>query len=336
MDEYVSRNYQRFFEIRLLHHYWLDEGQTVFDLIPEQGKREARLLNYDVRPLLTLTPTATTEQVLKGLGGVYKSTALGCIVALPRTETISPDASFEFVVSVRAREFFDYTVFTLRLQKIHELYHTTENRLYRYKENVPVLSNVTGVSRDAASGKALFLSSEIQSSATEDQVEALFRSGNALLQLTGDQPGAGTQQLGTDAKKLPVFVHQGDIPPLASPVGLSGVPKRGIALSAEVPDDVFLLIRLVAGGATDEDFNLIGVGGQIKTPHPVFQVRFKNRSTTWRYVNKNTGALISTEPTPFPLTRFGNPGTKQKPSAGAVRPVIAGGRIAQLVSDIFI
>ena len=336
MGEHISRNYQRLFEIRLLHHYWLDEGQTVFDLITKQEKREARLLHYDVRTLLTLRPTATTEQVLKGLGGLYKSTALGCIVALPRTETISSDALFEFVVTIRSREFFDYTAFTLRLQKIHELYHLTENRLYRYKENVPVLSNVTGASRNTAAGKALFLSSEIPSSATEGQVEAFVRLGNALLQLTGDQPDAGTQQLSADANKLPVFVHQGDIPPLASPVGLSGVPKRGIALSADVPDDVFVLIRLAAGGAIDEDFNLIGVGGQIKTPHPVFQVRFKNRSTTWRYVNKTTGALISTESTPLPLTRFGNPGTKQKPSEGAVRPVIVGGKIAQLVSDIFI
>jgi len=336
MGEHVSRNYQRLFEIRLLHHYWLDEGQTVFDLIPEQGKREARLLNYDVRPLLTLRPTATTEQVLKCLGGLYKSTALGCIVALPRTETISPDASFEFVVTIRSQKFFDYTAFTLRPQKIHELYHLTENRLYRYKENIPVVSNVTGVSRNTAAGKALFLSSEIPSLEAEDQVEAFVRSGNALLQLTSDQPGAGTQQLNADAHKLPVFVHQGDIPPLASPVGLTGVPKKGIALSADVPDDVFVFIRLVAGGATDEDFNLIGVDGQIKTPHPVFQVRFKNRSTTWRYVNKNTGVLISTESTPLPLTRFGNPGTKQKPSEGAVRPVIVGGKIAQLVSDIFI
>ena len=175
MGEHISRNYQRLFEIRLLHHYWLDEGQTVFDLITKQGKREARLLHYDVRTLLALRPTATTEQVLKGLGGLYKSTALGCIVALPRTETISSDALFEFVVTIRSREFFDYTAFTLRPQKIHELYHLTENRLYRYKENVPVLSNVTGASRSTAAGYTTPSTSSVRSasaySASNDSIQ---------------------------------------------------------------------------------------------------------------------------------------------------------------------
>ena len=53
-----------------------------------------------------------------------------------------------------------------------------------------------------------------------------------------------------------------------------------------------------------------------KTPSPVYQVRFKNRSTVWTYLDKQTGAVTSTEADPLPLTHFGNAGTKQKPSRG--------------------
>src|SRR6185369_11183814 len=69
------------------------------------------------------------------------------------------------------------------------------------------------------------------------------------------------------------------------------------------------------------DFSLIGSGGHAKATSPVFEIRFKNRSTIWKYINKSTGALMSTEPVPLPLTLHGNAGTKQKPSEGLVKAV---------------
>jgi len=99
---------------------------------------------------------------------------------------------------------------------------------------------------------------------------------------------------------------------------------------------VFTLIRLSAVRADDGDFSLIDGGGQAKPAHPVFQVRFKNRSAIWKYLDKNTSDVKSTEPNPLPLTHFGNAGTKQKPSAGLIKTVRSGTRITQLVSEIFV
>ena len=94
----TSRN-KRLFEIRLLHHYWLDEGSIVFDQIADPSKREARLLDYDMRPFLSVRPTARTAGALNGLQCLFRETALGCVVLAPEAGVIPPDAVFEFIVA---------------------------------------------------------------------------------------------------------------------------------------------------------------------------------------------------------------------------------------------
>jgi hypothetical protein len=336
MAERIINGFKRLFEIRLLHHYWLDEGATVFDLMPMQKQRDTRLLSYDMRSFFTVAPTAATAKTLRGLGVMVKETALGCVVAAPDNSELPLDAMFEFVVTVQRIDIFNNTALTLRPQRIVERNHPPEKKTYRFKENVPVLSNLTGASRGSGSDKALFLSREIPEITDDDPVESLVLSGNALLQLTGDQPGAGTHQLDALATKLPVFVHQGDVPPIVPPADLVGAPARGIILSDDIPDNVFVLIRLSAVRDDDGDFSLVDTGGHIKFPHPVFQIRFKNRSTIWKYFEKSTGVLGATELAPLPLTRFGNAGTKQKPSEGLVKAVQSSDKITQLVSEIFV
>lgn len=336
MGERIIKDYQRLFEIRLLHHYWLDEGATLFDLIADQATQDARLLTYDTRPLLRIAPTAATATALAGFGGVFKETGLGCLVAVPGSAVIPADGTLEFIVTVQSQDLLHYTALTLRPRRIYDLYHQPEKKAYRYKENVPVLSNLTGATRGTGPTQTLFLSKEIPALTPDDQVEALVLSDGALMQLTGDQPEAATQQIGAQATDLPVFVHQGDVPVIVPPTGLAGAPARGVLLTEDIPDGVFAVIRLVPVRADAGEFSFIDAGGHAKTPHLVFQVRFKSRSTIWRYVNKQTRAVISAEATPLPLTWFGNAGTKQKPSEGFVKPEKSGDRITQLVSEIYV
>ena len=336
MTETIAYGYQRLFEVRLLHHYWLDEGATVFDSIPSQSTKDRRFLTYDLASILTVAPTAATAKLLTGLSGVYRNSSLGLLVALPQGAEVPSDTTLEFVVSVRDADFYNYTALTLRRQKISEFYYQPEDKIYRYKDNVPVWSNVTGASRGTGTNKSLFLSTEIPALAADDQVESLALSGGALVQLTGDQPGAGTQQLAAQATDLPVFAHQGDVPAIVPPAGLVGTPARGIRLTQEITDQVFGLIRLSAVRGDDPDFSFVDGSGHAKAANPVYQIRFKNRSTIWQYFNKNTGALISTEPNPLPLTYFGNAGLKQKPSEGLVKALKSGDKISQLISEIFI
>jgi hypothetical protein len=339
MAERIGGSYRPLLEVRLLHHYWLDdwldEEALVFDDIADPAKREARLRSYDIRPLLSVRPSPATQDILTGLGCLFRATSLGFIVAAPGGAVFPANTVLSFVVSVADGQVFNYTALTLRPQRIFELVDpadtTPERMTYRYKENVPVLSNAAGTTR----GENLFLSREIPGSSANDPVEALVTIGSALAQLTSDNPGATTQQLGP-AAKLPAYVSQADVPAIVPPAGISGAPARGVVLSPDIPDDVFALIRLAAVCDGNDRFSFADATGTPKNPPPVYQVRLKNRSTTWVYRKKETGTVLSTEANPLPLTHFGNAGFGRKPSPGVITMEQTGGKITRLISEIYV
>ena len=336
MAERTTSPYRRLFEVRLLHHYWLDDGATMFDQIASAARRDARLLGYDARPMLDIRPTVATEKELAGYRCVYRTTALGLVVGAPASAIIPGDTVFTFIVSVRSARFFDYTSLTLRPQRISELFNSADGITYRYKENVPVLSNLTGATRGVSPNVSLFLSREVPAPDPSDQVESLVISASALLQLTSDNPAATTQQLGAQAADLPVFVHQGDAPAIVPPAGLTGTPARGVRLSPDIEDDAFAIISLTAVRAGNDAFSFVDAAGAPRASPPVYQVRFKNRSTVWAYFDKSTRVLTSTTPNPQPLTFFGNAGTKQKPSGGLVKPEMSGTKVTRLISEVYV
>jgi hypothetical protein len=348
MAESIACKYIRLFEVHLLHHYWLDDGLTLFDQ-PHEVKSSDHLRKYDVRSFLEITPTVATAKKLSTLKGFFKPTALGFMVAAPAGTKIHTDTVFEFVVTVLNADFFSYTALTLRPQKIYELYHESEKITYRYKENVPVFSNVTGVARNKGSVNSLFLSRatpQIKSEAELDSFKVeeflVIEGDDALYQLTMDKPdpGTGKQQLGK-ALDLPVFFNQVDVPDLIAHEGLTGVPLRGIRLTDDIPDNVFALVRLSAECADEASFSFIDLSiddkgyGYAKSTHPTYQVRFKSRSTFWKHIKKDNTITFFSKP--LPLTFFGNAiGTKQKPSNGVVKAVMNDERVTQLFSEIFI
>jgi hypothetical protein len=340
MVERALIRYQRLCEVRLLHHYWLDEGATVFDRIADANKRNARLLAYDMRPFLSVRPTASTASALAGQGCQFRPTPLGFVIAAPERTRFAADAVLAFIVSAVDSRFFDYTALTLRPQRIHEAFDpsdTTVDRVtVRYKENVAVLSNLTGIRRGTGAAATLFLSRASPAPSADDQAEALVVSAGALLQLTSDNPGAATQELAAVATDLPAYVTQADAPVIVPPAGVSGAPARGVKLSPDIPDDVFALISLTAVRADDDAFSFVDAAGAAKAAFPVYQIRLRNRSTSWVYFDKQSGAQKSVEANPLPLTCFGNAGTQQKPSQGPVKAERSGTRITRLVSEIYV
>jgi hypothetical protein len=339
MSESTRIAYRRLFEVRLLHHYWLDDGPNLFDALAPDVQVQ-RLLDYDVRPLLRVAPTPSTLRQLTGVRGVFLATAQGFFVAVPSEAALPADTEFAFAVSIADGQFLDYTALTFRPQQIQAAADPSDlsptRTVYRYKADVPVLSNLTGVKRHLGGVQVLFLSRDYPAPAAGDAVESLVLSGGALLQLTSDNPGADTQQLGSSAADLPVFLHQGDVPAIVPPAGVVGAPARGVLLGDDVPDDVFALIKLTAVRAGDDDFSFVDGAGAPKAAAPVYEVRLKNRSTWWTYLDKRTGAIDATEPQPLPLTFHGNAGTRQKPSRGIVKAQKSGARITRLVSEIYI
>ena len=329
---------KKLFEVRLLHHYWLDDGKTVFDKIP--GVRKDQLfLSYDVGTFLSMAPSDSTGKVLKVHGGILRNTPAGFIAAIPGDASLPTDTVFEFILKVRSAEFFNYTAMTLLPQSIREFCSEPGKERFRFKENVPLFSNLTGASRGAGESKTLFLSREIPVLDPADRVESLFDKSGKLYQLTSDPTGIGLpgmQKLGNDKSTLPVFANQGDVPVIVAPEGVTGAPARGISLTDEIPDDVFALVRLFAMRNSDNDFSFTDGNGLAKSNPPVFHLRFKNRQTWWKRIDRNRVETLSAEP--LPLTFFGNAsGTGQKPSEGVVKAEKDdSNNITRLVSEIFV
>jgi hypothetical protein len=336
MGERIPNKYVKLFEVRLLHHYWLDDGNTVFDLISDPNKQKRILDEYNLNTVLRVAPVASTELALKQYGCLCISHQSGIFVISSGKKAIPDNTTFEFSLRVCDANFFNYTALTLPPQVIHELLYEKQNTILRYKENVPVWSNITGTSRGTGSEKNLFLSKEFKAIQPDNAIESLILKSGGLWQLTSDQPSATTRKIGSPVAKLPVFANQADIPELTAPEGLSGVPSHGIQLTDELPNDLFGLIRLSAKRPTDPDFSFIDNDGLAKADYPVYQLRFKSRLTLRRYLDKRTSTLLSEETSAMPLTFFGNAGTKQKPDTKLVRIEKTGGKIARIVSEIFI
>lgn len=342
MSEIITNGYKRLFEIRLLHHYWLDDGLDLFDNLMPLTRRENRLLTYDRRPFLNIQPTATTAAVIKGLQCVYKDTALGAVVVAPGSAPVPDDTLFEFVVTVQHSHFNNYTAHSFYDHKIYEIFYAPEEKIYRFKENVFVLNNTTGTKRSSD----LFLSKEFPAfvpPATNYPIEALLQSGGSLVEITDEIGGTASLYAPTTASALPVFLNQEDIPPIVPPAGLVGAPARGLTLTPEIPDNVYALIRVRAVHPTDALFSCT-TGGVAKPVAPVFQVRFKNRHSIWRYKSKTNPSLPATDLGLLPLTFFGNaspgPPKSQKPSEGGIKVQFEDDdpskNIEKIISEIFI
>jgi hypothetical protein len=338
--EIARIGYTRLFEVRVLHHYWLDDGATVFDTIADEAVKSQRLLTYDVRRVLAVEPSATTAAAIAGQRSVFRMTGLGFLVALPDDAVVPLDAVFEFFVTVTAPDLANYTALSLRPQPIVDVTDPTDTEvIHRYKANVPVLSNLTGAAQGTGADKRLFLSQPYVTGANAgDGVEALVTSGTNLRQLTGDPPAAPFQVLGPKSDH-PVYVHQGDIAPITPPPGSTGAPPGGIELASDTPPAVAAVIRLVPQRGDDAAFSFANANGTPRTPTRVFEVHLRNRWTTWRYRKKGDGSITATETDPLPLTHFGNAGTKQKPSTAAIGVERDSGdppKITRLVSDIYV
>jgi hypothetical protein len=353
--EFLRIGYTRVFEIRVLHHFWLDEGATVFDKIADQAKKSQRLLTYDVRRLLSFQPSAASAATISALRGVFRTTGLGFLVAVPDDTVVPFDTTFEFFVTVVAPDYANYTpqplarpgvtpttIPSLSPQPIVTVVDpvpdpvTSALQVHRYKANVPVLSNLTGVARGAGAAMRLYLSRDYPAASTDDAVEALVSVGDELRQRIGDPPNAQLNVVGPKSD-LPIFLHQGDVPSITPPAGSTGAPAFGIELNNDTPPNITAVIRLAPRRPTGSPFNFADPDG---SPHPrVFEVHLQNRWTTWKYHSKSDGSLTSTEAGPLPLTYFGNAGTKQKPSSAAIGAEFDNQnppRITRLVSDIYV
>ncbi|MFZ2403798.1 MAG: hypothetical protein WAW41_01585 [Methylobacter sp.] len=111
------------------------------------------------------------------------------------------------------------------------------------------------------------------------------------------------------ATTLSAFVHPDDVPDRAPPTDHIDVP-----LSADIPEHIFTLVHLSAERASNCHFSCIDGNGHIKTPHPIFQIQLKNRSTIWQSINKKMRSLVFYRTQPASVNPFCKHRHKNRPS----------------------
>lgn len=339
MTERSSTSFVRLIDVRILHHYWLDDGATEFGAIGNDDIARRRLLTYDMRRFLAVTPSTSTLETVAGLGGVVRSTGLGFVVGVPHDVVVPLDRVFEFYLTATAHEYASYTALSLRRRDIVDVVDPADGTTRRYMANVPVLSNATGASRGSGANRRPFLSTEYVSGLSNgDAVEALVTVGANVRQLTSDPPGATARTLGARTD-LPVYLHQGDVPVIVPPAGSTGAPARGVELAADVPPTIEAIVRIVPRHDSDHLFSIVNPDGTVRTPPRTFELHVRNRWTTRRYRTRSGGAITSTDAQPTPLTFYGNAGTRRPPAPQSLdveRDTNNPPRITRLISDVYV
>jgi hypothetical protein len=117
-------SYSILFEVKVLHHYFLNRGENDFEKMPEEEKARV-MLNYDVREIFNIVPTDECRGMLDSHQCLFKTTSQGLLVGLrakpdgqdpskfkPFKEP-SAETRFTFRLELRDFGFMNYTALPL-------------------------------------------------------------------------------------------------------------------------------------------------------------------------------------------------------------------------------
>jgi hypothetical protein len=119
--------YDTLFEIRILHHYFLNSGLTHFGQMTESEKA-ATMLRYDSREIFDIRPTSETLRLLASCKAIFRHTATGLIAGIRSVKGENqPDKkraslgfdttdTFTFTVEVKDPGFRNYTALPLKTE----------------------------------------------------------------------------------------------------------------------------------------------------------------------------------------------------------------------------
>lgn len=116
----ISITYHILFEVNLIHHYFLNKGEEVFDAMNDADKANM-MLKYDAREIFEIVPTEECSKILSAHNCIFKNTSTGIIVGL-RAESdgleppkfkpftaLADDLMFTFLIKLRDMDLMNYT-----------------------------------------------------------------------------------------------------------------------------------------------------------------------------------------------------------------------------------
>lgn len=347
-------SYRTLFEVRLLHHFFLDKAGDLFDNMDLAGKSRA-LKGYDVREFISIEPTAACAKVLRKYRFIYKNTPFGLIVGTRADfnagkyfAAVKPDDTVQFTFKLSFTDLFFSNYTALPLIQAKDTVYFFQNFTTEAPKRFPFLAQFapvdTGITYSAGEilGNAatdpakLFMANKLTTAAPPgaDWAEEALVAGkplqyvtrNDLLLVYSDTIRYNTGETGLNLS-VTIRNRQGEtVQPLFETLTEAGKSVALVDIHL-LPEDLYTIElkdpskpytkkfsfhRLLQTDGIDGLINISVktndstydlTAGDDSLKEPVFELRFKNRSTVWRYLGENfTNAPVSG---PHPLTRKG-------------------------------
>jgi hypothetical protein len=354
--------YDTLFEIRILHHYFLNSGITHFEQMTESEKA-ASMLRYDSREIFDIYPTSETIRLLASCKAIFRHTATGLIAGIrsvkdenqpdkKRASLVFDDTdTFTFAVEVKDPGFRNYTALPLKTE--NETMFLFKNTEQGSKLEFPSLSV----------NPALFENGNTYNPGdmVTDQAQNPQKLFIAKVKTTQNTTDAGAWAVENRADDYPVHYatsadrirvvrgilnykekDSGEVARAELALDTGGeFPVKFQAMPANVniqrilqfdfrqlPEGIYTLTLYKADDTPSDHlvfyllqrpampFAIIQVRVKSNKPDyhltdqdnflrsPVFNLRFRNRSTYWKYTGKRFNQQSVTAD-PFPLTRHG-------------------------------
>ncbi|MBI1227574.1 MAG: hypothetical protein GC192_20240 [Bacteroidetes bacterium] len=273
------------FQVKVLHHFFLDVGSTLFDNLPALDKVKI-LADFDLRAILQIEPTKSTQQILDGRNLLFKPHGLGFAVLCQADGNGVVDAGKKPIIGEKLRfgvkivdpYFRQYTASFLVNQQVRIEKSTDGRSPDRFFKNVFLLKNdVSGQSNSLSATPPNY------DSTLEYAPESIVQHD---VNLDGNPPFFIAQRLvatnapPTNGANLDWLQLAQIAPQNANLKYVSQTDFTEVELENDIPPDCVALIEIEANAGPGA-FHLYDSNDDLNSPS--FEVRFKNRLTWWRH-----------------------------------------------------
>lgn len=141
--------YKELFNVKILHHYFLDKGKKKFSSMSEEEQLK-QLNNYDISSAINIVPTTRTLQKLMGHKLIFKTTGTGITVWSKVSDIddkepfigLNENLFFTFLIKVNDAVFYNYT--DLKFESTGKPYYISNRALESEPNNFPLIDKAGG------------------------------------------------------------------------------------------------------------------------------------------------------------------------------------------------